>query len=106
MATIPKKHFFVCTSSDCRKRGGKKVCRAMKEAAREFGRRGEARVIQVKCLEQCGHGPMALVYPDGCWYSHLDERSAREAVAAHLGEGYPLRHKLYSRAHPGKKVDG
>jgi (2Fe-2S) ferredoxin len=105
MATIPGKHLFVCTGGDCKKAGARKVCRAMKDAVRHAGKRGSARVIQVKCLEQCGHGPMAIVYPDGCWYSHLDEKSAYDVVDSHLREDKPLRQKLYGRAHPHKKAD-
>ena len=104
MALVPEKHVFVCTGGDCRKSGGKKVCKAFRDALRECGGRRSARVIEVDCLEQCGQGPMALVYPDGYWYAGLSEKDARDVALCHLTEGRPVRSKLYKKAHPQKPL--
>ncbi len=37
-------------------------------------------VTKTGCLDQCEYGPMVLVYPDGKWFSGMDERSVRTLV--------------------------
>ena len=44
-------------------------------------------ITKVKCLDQCGRGPVMVVYPDGIWYGRVDEETAREIVREHLEEG-------------------
>jgi len=44
-------------------------------------------VTKVKCLDQCGQGPIMAIYPDGVWYGGVDEECARGIVAEHLGKG-------------------
>lgn len=99
MAILPQRHVFVCTGSDCKKRGGKKLCKALKDALRDRGMKRDARVVEVDCLEQCGHGPLALVYPDGVWYADVQAEDAEEVVDRHLTAGKPVTEKLYRRAH-------
>lgn len=37
-------------------------------------------VTKTGCLDQCEYGPMVLLYPEGAWYSGMDERSVRTLV--------------------------
>jgi (2Fe-2S) ferredoxin len=97
---IPEKHVLVCTGDDCRKRGGRKLCRAFKEALAEAGLKRRVKVVEVDCFDQCAHGPIALVYPDAVWYAHLEAGEAEEVVRVHLVSGRPLARRLYRRAHP------
>jgi (2Fe-2S) ferredoxin len=99
---VPERHVLVCTGSDCRKRGGKKTCKAFKAALEQAGLKRAVRVVAVDCLDQCGHGPMALVYPDGVWYAKLQAEEVKEVVERHLAAGKPVSAKLYRRAHAKK----
>ena len=96
---IPDRHVFVCTGDDCRKRGGKKLCKALKEGLGEAGLKRQVKVMEVDCFDQCAHGPIALVYPDRVWYAGLREDDAPEVVDQHLVAGKPLTARLYRRAH-------
>jgi (2Fe-2S) ferredoxin len=96
---IPERHILVCTGDDCRKRCGKKVCKAFKEVLDNRGLKRRVKVIEVDCFDQCAHGPIALVYPDATWYSRMDEEDVKEVVDRHLVGGQPVTEKLYHRAH-------
>ena len=81
-------HVIVCAHKHCRGRGGAEATKALKRAVKEHDDlRGRVLVTKVKCLDQCGRGPVAVVYPDGVWYGSVDERGAREIVAEHLVAG-------------------
>jgi (2Fe-2S) ferredoxin len=96
---IPEKHVLVCTSSDCRKRGGRKVCKAFRRLIEEAGLKRRVRVVEIDCFHQCAHGPMALVYPDATWYAGLSVKDVEQVVEQHLEKGEPVTEKLYGRAH-------
>jgi (2Fe-2S) ferredoxin len=96
---IPERHILVCTGDHCRKNGCKKVCKAFKEVLDDRGMKRQIKVVEVECLGQCSHGPMALVYPDATWYAGLGQEDVEEVVDRHLTAGKPVTEKLYRRAH-------
>lgn len=73
-------HVLVCTHKTCRKQGGKRVAKEFKRALRERGLRRSVMLTHVKCLGQCGRGPVVGVYPAGLWYGRVDEDGARAMV--------------------------
>jgi (2Fe-2S) ferredoxin len=80
-----KHHVFVCTSgSTCPGQGGDAVFAALKKGAKDAGLKGTVRVNHSGCLGQCGHGPMAVVYPDDVWYAGLDVHGAERILRDHL----------------------
>ena len=42
------------------------------------------------CLDRCELGPVAVVYPEGTWYSFVDEQDIDEIVESHLVGGVPV----------------
>lgn len=44
-------------------------------------------LTKVKCLGQCGRGPVVAVYPEGIWYGAVDEDGAQAIVEQHLAQG-------------------
>lgn len=85
---------FVCTGSDCKKRGAKETRKAIKSEVRAEGLLGEVRLDTVDCLGFCKHGPNAIIYdganPKGTWYLGLRESDAPEVVEQHLKNGEPV----------------
>ena len=79
-------HVLVCTHKTCHKRGGRDAAKELKRALKEEGLRDRVLVTAVHCLDQCDHGPVVVVYPEGVWYAGVDERAAREIVERHLKE--------------------
>lgn len=100
---IPDRHILVCTGSDCRKRGARKVYKAFKEVLDDRGLKRRIKVLEVDCFDQCAHGPIALVYPDATWYAGLQANDPEQIVDQHLVGGQPVEEKLYHRAHKREK---
>ena len=45
------------------------------------------RVNKAGCLDCCDFGPVVVVYPDGIWYTYLDENDIDEIIESHLVKG-------------------
>ena len=48
---------------------------------------GQVRVNKAGCLDRCAAGPVAVVYPEGTWYSFVDTTDIDEIVDSHLKNG-------------------
>lgn len=48
---------------------------------------GQVRVNKAGCLDRCSGGPVAVVYPEGTWYSYVDQADIDEIVERHLQHG-------------------
>ena len=45
---------------------------------------GGVRVNKAGCLDRCAGGPVAVVYPEGVWYTLVDKADVDEVVQSHL----------------------
>jgi (2Fe-2S) ferredoxin len=103
-APIWEKHVFVCTSGSwCPKVDGDGlgVHARLKELVKRGGLGARVRVNHSGCLDQCGHGPMVVVYPENVWYAGVTPGDAEEIVREHLTNGRPVERLRY-RNTPGK----
>ena len=48
---------------------------------------GKVRVNKAGCLDRCAGGPVAVVYPEGVWYTYVDASDIDEIVDSHLKRG-------------------
>ena len=48
---------------------------------------GGVRVNKAGCLDRCAGGPVAVVYPEGTWYTYVDRHDIDEIVEQHLKQG-------------------
>ena len=48
---------------------------------------GNIRVNQAGCLDRCEEGPACVVYPEGTWYTFIDESDVDEIIESHLVNG-------------------
>jgi (2Fe-2S) ferredoxin len=48
---------------------------------------GKVRVNKSGCLDRCAGGPVAVVYPEGVWYTYVDKSDVDEIVDSHLKRG-------------------
>jgi sirohydrochlorin cobaltochelatase len=87
-------HVLVCKHKTCVKQGGKTSTKALKRALRERDLREQVKVTKVNCLDQCGRGPLMVVYPDGVWYGGVDEECARRIVREHLEAGRVVKERV------------
>lgn len=93
---IYKKHVFVCTTGKtCPLEGGVEVCDALRKEISERGLKQQIRINKSGCLDQCGNGPMVVVYPEQVWYAHLRPEDASELVESHFIANQPVERLLY-----------
>lgn len=99
------RHVFVCTHGDyCPFDGSLEVHRFLKEEIAARGLKRTIRVNKAGCFDQCGHGPMVVVYPDDTWYGAVTIDKARRIVEEHLVGGRPVESLRY-QAPPGPHKD-
>lgn len=99
-------HVFVCTSGKtCPLDGSLEVHSILKKGAAAL--RGIVRINHAGCMNQCGHGPMVVVYPDDVWYARVDAEGARRILDEHIKGGRVVEEYRYV-APPGdnKIVEG
>lgn len=83
--TIYKKHVFVCvTGKTCPDQGSFAVFEALKKEIQERGLKKDIRINKAGCFDQCGNGPMVVVYPQATWYAHVQVSDCQEIVESHL----------------------
>lgn len=48
---------------------------------------GKVRVNQSGCMDRCDEGPCIVIYPDGVWYTYVDEADIDEIIEEHVRHG-------------------
>jgi (2Fe-2S) ferredoxin len=86
-----KYHVFVCTNqreqlSACGDYGTQSIRDYMKEemTRRSMHGEGQVRIGQAGCLGRCLSGPVMVVYPQGIWYTFVDQDDVDEIIESHL----------------------
>lgn len=96
------RQIFVCTYGPwCRLDGSDEVRAALKQKVKEAGLSTEVRVNKSGCLSQCGHGPMAVTWPENVWHEKLALADVDDLVRVHLRGGQPLERRRYRAAKAG-----
>jgi (2Fe-2S) ferredoxin len=99
-------HVFVCTSGKtCPGQGSEAVHEKLKKAIAAAGLKGKVRINHAGCMNQCGHGPMVVVYPDDIWYAAVDKEGAQRIVEEHLMGGVPVEKYRYHAPPGDNKID-
>ncbi len=79
-----ERHIFFCLNErpngeDCCSLHGAKAgfdhCKRAVQAAGLAGK-GQVRVNKAGCLDRCAAAPVCVVYPEGVWYSFIDESTS------------------------------
>lgn len=93
-------HLFFCTNErpegakrpSCGRCGSARLRAYVKAElkARGLAGAGGARANTAGCLDRCEEGPCLVVYPEGVWYTYIDETDLDEIIQSHLIEGRPV----------------
>ena len=84
------KHIFVCTGSKCAPETSPSVYQYLKDRVKELGLGEKIQRSQCHCLGICKDGPIVVVYPEGVWYSHLDQTKLERVIQEHLIDERPV----------------
>jgi (2Fe-2S) ferredoxin len=97
MDSFYKYHVFFCLNQ--REPGAERPscancnAQAMQEYAKKRVKKlgltgpGQVRINKAGCLDRCEEGPTIVVYPEGTWYTYVDESDIDEIVDSHLANG-------------------
>ena len=90
------KHVFFCTNQRedgedcCGNHGAKKMRAYAKDKIKELGistNKNRIRINSAGCMDRCDDGPVLVVYPEGVWYTYVDESDIDEIIEEHLKNG-------------------
>ena len=90
-----EKHIFFCLNQReggqacCANQGAQAAfehCKASVKAAGLAGA-GKVRVNKAGCLDRCAGAPVAVVYPEGVWYTFVDNSDIDDIIESHLKNG-------------------
>ena len=87
-----ERHVFFCVNQreageiSCANHGSRRVRDYAKQRIKDLGLHGEGkiRVNMAGCLGRCEMGPVMVVYPEGVWYTYVDEEDVDEIIDQHL----------------------
>jgi (2Fe-2S) ferredoxin len=88
-------HVFFCLNQ---REGGEACCadhdaKSMRDHAKQrikelkLAGKGGVRINQAGCLDRCQEGPVIVVYPEGVWYTYVDQEDVDEIIDEHLVNG-------------------
>jgi (2Fe-2S) ferredoxin len=97
-----ERHVFVCTTGkDCPTRGDvESMLKYLRGEAAKAGLKDDVRINNAGCLNQCGHGPVLVVYPENVWYAGVKDSDLPELFESHVRNGKPVQRLVYD---PGVK---
>ncbi len=86
--------FFCCNQREagepcCARFNAQKMRDYAKQRIKALGLNGEGgvRINSAGCLGRCEKGPVVVVYPEGVWYTWIDEEDIDEIIERHLQQG-------------------
>ncbi len=90
-----KHHVFFCLNQRdngqacCAQHAAQEAFDHCKSRVKSLGLNGPGgvRVNKAGCLDRCAGGPVAVVYPEGVWYSFVDRADIDEIIDQHLVGG-------------------
>jgi NADH-quinone oxidoreductase subunit F len=85
---------FVCQGTGCVSGKSIEITDALAKAIKEQGLKG-TNIDFTGCHGFCEQGPVAIVEPEGIFYSHVTLADVPEIVTAHLRDGKPLERLFY-----------
>ncbi|MBK1648657.1 (2Fe-2S) ferredoxin domain-containing protein [Rhabdochromatium marinum] len=91
-------HLFFCLNEReegrrcCHQQGAADARAYAKARIKELGLDGPGgvRVNAAGCLNRCALGPVAVLYPQGVWYSYASREDVEEIVQQHIVKGEPV----------------
>ena len=94
-------HVLCCGGTGCTSSGSQKIQDAFVREIERQGLAEEVKVVQTGCFGLCALGPVVILYPDGTFYSRVEEADVAEIVSEHLLKGRPVQRLVYNEVAEG-----
>ena len=99
-----RSHIMVCGGTGCTSSGSAKIIEAFNREIAAAGLNEEVKVIKTGCFGLCALGPIVVVYPEGIFYSMVEEKDVKEIVEEHLVKGRPVTRLIYDETVQGETI--
>ena len=90
-----RSHVLVCGGTGCTSSGSQRIIDRLEKEIAATGLSEEVGVVKTGCFGLCALGPIMIVYPEGTFYSMVQEDDIPEIVAEHLLKGRVVTRLLY-----------
>ncbi len=97
-------HVLCCGGTGCTSSGSQKIQDAFALEIERQGLAEEVKVVKTGCFGLCALGPVVIIYPDGTFYSRVEEGDVAEIVSEHLLKGRPVERLVYNEVAEGHEV--
>ncbi|MBR6406836.1 MAG: 4Fe-4S binding protein [Lachnospiraceae bacterium] len=87
---------LICGGTGCTSSGSPKLQAEFEKQLELNGLSDEIKLVRTGCFGLCALGPVVIVYPDGTFYSRVEEKDVQEIVEEHLLKGRPVERLVYA----------
>ena len=99
-----RSHVLVCGGTGCTYYGSQRIIDRLEKEIAAQGLSEEVGVVKTGCFGLCALGPIMIVYPEGTFYSMVQEDDIPEIVAEHLLKGRVVTRLLYEETTKTDKI--
>ena len=99
-----RSHVLVCGGTGCTSSGSQRIRERLEEEIAANGLSEEVGVVKTGCFGLCALGPIMIVYPEGTFYSMVQEDDIPEIVSEHLLKGRVVTRLLYDETTKTDKI--
>ena len=86
---------LICGGTGCTSSGSVKLIPEFEAQIAKNGLEDEIKLVKTGCFGLCELGPVVIVYPDGTFYSRVEESDVKEIVEEHLLKGRVVERLVY-----------
>ena len=97
-------HVLVCGGTGCTSSGSARIRERLEKEIEANGLSDEVCVVKTGCFGLRALGPIMIVYPEGTFYSMVQEEDIPEIVTEHLLKGNVVKHLLYEETVKADKI--
>ena len=99
-----RSHVLVCGGTGCTSSGSQRIRERLEKEIAANGLSEEVGVVKTGCFGLCALGPIMIVYPEGTFYSLVQEEDIPEIVSEHLLKGRVVTRLLYDETTKTDKI--
>ncbi len=96
---------LICGGTGCTSSGSNKLIAEFESQIEKNDLVDEVKVVRTGCFGLCALGPVVIVYPDGTFYSQVEEKDVEEIVTEHLLKGRVVERLVYNEVAEGAVIE-